>query len=150
MKTPGALGTLDISVDEKYKRLHKQEKYLQGYGSRLSALIDTCRSNNILPVLLTQPCLYGYATDSVTGVNLATAKVLEGMNGALLYDLLELYNNKMKEICRTKSVPLIDLAALMPRNSLYYYDQMHYTNQGAEEVAKVVAEKMRYILKGRY
>lgn len=150
MKLPGALGVLDMSDEEKNKRLHAQDKYLPGYGERLSALIDTCKANNILPVLLTQPCLYGYVKDSVTGVNLAAAKVEEGMNGALLSDLLDLYNNKVKEVCNSKSVPFIDLAALMPKNSLYYYDQTHYTNEGANEVAAVVAEKMRVILKGRY
>jgi lysophospholipase L1-like esterase len=150
MKLPGALGMLNMSAEEKAERLRDQQKYLEGYGLRLAALIDTCKKNNILPVFLTQPCLYGYATDSVTGVNLATAKVEEGMNGALLSDLLDLYNSRVKEVCREKSVPLIDLAALMPKNSLYYYDQTHYTNQGADVVARVVAEKMKGILKGRY
>jgi lysophospholipase L1-like esterase len=150
MKLPGALGTLDMTVQQRNKRLHQQEKYLTGYEMRLAALIDTCKRNNILPVLLTQPCLYGYTTDSVTHINLSTAKVEEGMNGALLSDLLDQYNNKVKEVCTIQSVPFIDLAALMPKNSLYYYDQTHYTNEGAREVAKVVAEKMRDILRGRY
>lgn len=150
MKMPGALGTLDLSIDEKNKRLQQQRKYLDGYGNRLAQLIDTCKRNNIMPVLLTQPCLYGYGKDSVTGVDLATAKVEEGMNGALLSDLLDLYNNKVREVCAVKSVPYIDLAALMPKNSLYYYDQTHYTNAGATRVATLVAEKMHVLLKGTY
>jgi lysophospholipase L1-like esterase len=150
MKLPGALGTLYITAGERRQKLQQQEKYLLHYGKRLAALIDTCIQNNILPVFLTQPCLYGYTTDSVTGVNLATAKVEEGINGALLSDLLDLYNSKIEEVCTNRSVPYIDLAILLPKNSLYYYDQTHYTNEGAAVVAKVVAEKMRDILKGRY
>jgi lysophospholipase L1-like esterase len=150
LKLPGALGMLNMSPEQRDKKLRLQEKYLDGYGLRLAALIDTCKRNNILPVFLTQPCLYGYSTDSVTGVNLATAKVEEGMNGALLSDLLERYNNRVKEECSRRDVPLIDLAALVPKNSLYYYDQTHFTNQGAEMVASVVAEKMKAILEGRY
>ena len=149
-KIPGMLGMLDMSVQEKNLKLNRQKKYLTGYGERLTSLIDTCKANNILPVFLTQPCLYGYVTDSVTGVDLAKAKVEEGINGALLSDLLDLYNNKLKEACKSKSVPLIDLAVLMPKNSLYYYDQTHYTNEGADVVSRVVAEKMEVILNGRY
>lgn len=149
VKLPGALGILDMSTGEKNDRLNKQKKYLAGYGKRLTGLIDTCKANNILPVFLTQPCLYGYATDSVTRVNMATAKVEEGMNGALLSDLLDLYNSKVKEVCNSRSVPYIDLAALLPKNSINYYDQSHYTNEGAEVVARVTAEKMRVILGGK-
>jgi hypothetical protein len=150
MKLPGALGILHISEKEREKRLSRQQKYLDGYGARISALIDTCKRYDMLPVFITQPCLSGYAIDSVTGVNLATAKVEDRLNGALLFDLLELYNNKIRNVCSDKAVPCIDLAAFMPKNSLYFYDQTHFTNKGAAMVANVVAEKMRGILKGRY
>ncbi len=150
MKKPGDLGVLEMSNQQKKHKLDQQYKYLPGYGERLGALIDTCKQNGILPVFLTQPCLYGYGIDSITGVNLATAKVEDGMNGALLADLLDLYNSKVKEVCTSRAAPVIDLAGLLPKNSLYYYDQTHYTNEGAAVVAKVIAEKMKGILQGRY
>ena len=36
-----------------------QDHYLRPYKARLEKLITICREHNILPVLLTQPVLYG-------------------------------------------------------------------------------------------
>lgn len=150
MKIPGSMGNLLMTQKEINDRLVIQEKFLEGYVERISALIDTCKLNNILPVFITQPGLYGKGVDSITGVNLTMAKVEDGMNGELLESLLGLYNNKVIDVCRTKAIPFIDLAAMMPKNSLYYYDQTHFTNEGAELVARLVEEKMRDILAGTY
>lgn len=150
MKVPGALGELKMTEAEVKAKLSKQEKFLDAYESRVIALIDTCKQNNILPVFITQPCLYGNGIDSTTRVNLTTAKVEEGMNGGLLSDLIGLYNNRITKACKNKSVPYINLAVLMPKNSLYYYDQTHYTNEGAAMVAMLIAEEMKDIIAGRY
>lgn len=146
-KRPGALGDLEMSKEDFSAKLKEQEKYLEKYKQRLARLADTCLRNNIKPVFLTQPCLYGHGIDSVSGVDLKKAKVEENMNGELLEELLDLYNNKVKEVCAEKNVPCIDLAQEMPKNSLYYYDQTHYTNEGAEKVAEIVSEKLREILR---
>lgn len=146
-KKPGALGELIMTNGEINKRLIAQQKYLEAYGKRLSALADTCLRNNIKPVFLTQPCLYGHGVDSVTGVDLKKAKVEENMNGELLESLLGLYNAKVKEVCAGRKIPCIDLAAAMPKNSINYYDQTHYTNEGAEKVASIVEEKLKEILR---
>jgi hypothetical protein len=37
---------------------------------------------------------------------------------------------------------VIDLAQKMPHNSLYYYDFMHYTNEGAQKVAEIIYEDL--------
>jgi hypothetical protein len=150
MKVPGALGELKMSQDDINQRLSKQKEFVEGYGKRIAALIDTCKNNHMLPVFITQPCLYGSGIDSLTGVNLATATVEDNMNGELLKALIGIYNDKMKAVCEMKSVPCIDLESMMPKNSLYYYDQTHYTNEGAEIVAELVAQKMKCILAGRY
>ncbi|HUQ64597.1 MAG TPA: SGNH/GDSL hydrolase family protein [Flavitalea sp.] len=150
MKVPGAMGVLNLNQSEINEKLLKQQKFIDGYGTRIAALIDTCKQNDIMPVFVTQPCLYGHGTDSLTGVNLATAKVEEHMNGALLEALIDAYNNKMKAVCENRSAACIDLESMMPKCSLYYYDQTHYTNQGAEMVANLIGQKMRDILTGRY
>lgn len=146
-KIPGQLGNLAMTEEQMNERLSHQKKYTDAYRERLTRLADTCIANNILPVFLTQPCLYGEGKDSVTGINLATAKVEDGMNGKLLFDLLSLYNTEVKNLTAGKKVPCIDLAAMMPRNSLYYYDQTHYTNEGAQLVAQLVGEKLKEILR---
>ena len=58
MKVPGALGELNLSETEMNVMLIRQNKYLDAYEGRITALIDTCKQNNILPVFITQPALY--------------------------------------------------------------------------------------------
>jgi lysophospholipase L1-like esterase len=148
-KKPGNLGKLEMTREEINERLDRQQQYVDKYGERLANIADVCKRNNITPVFLTQPCLYGDGKDSITGIDLAKAKVEEGMNGELLEEILRLYNNKMKAVCSAEKVFCIDLAAMMPKNSLYYYDQTHFTNEGADLVARLVEEKLKDVA-GRY
>jgi len=127
------------------ERKQQQAKYLAGYRARLNALIDTCGLYGISPVFITQPCLFGEGRDSLTGVNLETFKLKDGFNGKGLWEVLTLYNDALKEVCSLKKVPVIDLAGQVPKNSLYFYDASHFTNEGADKVAGIVAEGFKRI-----
>lgn len=124
------------------QRLQEQEPFLLAYRKRLSGLIDTCKANGIRPVMLTQPMLPGIGKDPVTGVDLETIEINEKLNGKLDWLILERYNEVLRTLCAEKQVKLIDLARLMPRDSRYYYDKAHFTNEGAAMVAKIVADSM--------
>jgi lysophospholipase L1-like esterase len=127
-------------------RLKSQDKYLVSYRKRLSGLIDTCLANNIVPVMMTQPHQFGVGVDSLTGVDLETFYIDEGQNGKSEWLRLELYNDVVRELCKEKNVPLIDLARLVPKNSLYFYDYGHFTNEGAAVVAEVVSDSLVKII----
>jgi lysophospholipase L1-like esterase len=128
-------------------RLEAQGPYLEGYRQRLSDLADTCVAWKILPVFVTQPDLFGFGRDSVTGADLAAFPVESGVNGRLLWEMLERYNEVMRSMCAERHLRCIDLAQLMPKNSLYFYDMSHFTNQGAAVVARLLAPAMDSILK---
>ncbi len=115
-----------------------REHYLGPYKQRLEKLITICRDHNMVPVLVTQPVLYGAVVDPATGVNLAHKFVATGMDGATGWDILELYNDVTRQVGREHGLLVIDLAREMPKNSLYYYDLMHYTNAGAARVADII------------
>ena len=132
------------------ERKGQQQKYLTAYKQRLGQLIDTCKQHNIMPVFMTQAMLLGQGIDSATGVNLETVDYGTGMNGRCLFEVLELYNDVMRNICAQKNVPVIDLAKLMPKNSLYYYDAAHFTNAGALKVAEIVAPELKRIINDHF
>lgn len=132
------------------ERKGQQQKYLAAYKERLGQLIDTCKQHNVMPVFMTQAMLLGYGIDPVTGVNLETVDYGTGMNGRCLFEVLELYNDVMRNICAQKNVPVIDLAKLMPKNSLYYYDAVHFTNAGALKVAEIVAPELKRIISDHF
>jgi lysophospholipase L1-like esterase len=128
------------------RRLGAQEPFLAAYRVRLGQLADSCAASGILPVFLTQPDQFGVGVDPVTGADLALFPIGDSLNGRLLWEMLEKYNDVTRALCREKGLPLIDLAREMPRDSRYYYDMSHFTNRGAAKVAGLVAEELEPVL----
>ena len=144
--------TLPVSVmteQEGNAILLRQQPYLQGYKKRVQELIDTCARYGIKPVFLTQPLLYGKGIDSVTGVNLETIGH-KGMSGKYAWEVLQLYNDEVRKTCAANLVFVIDLAVLMPKNSLYFYDEAHFSNEGTKKVADIVNEQLQPWLAQQY
>lgn len=119
------------------KREH-QEKYLTPFRERVERLIALSRGSGIEPVFLTQPALYGNGVDELTGVDLRTVKVTPEMSGKVAWEVLELYNDVIRELGKQEGVWVIDLARELPQDSRYYYDLMHYTQAGSERVAAII------------
>jgi len=123
-------------------RLAAQAPFLAAYRTRVEGLADTCAAWGILPVFVTQPNLFGMGRDEQTGVDLALFPCKPNdstLNGKLMWEILERYNDVVRSIGAEKRLPVIDLARMMPKRSAYFYDMSHFTNQGAEEVANLVA-----------
>lgn len=144
--------TITYSATEMQAELDKHKRlYLKDYEKRTEDLLNICFINNIKPVLITQPTLFGYGLDPVTGVNLENRKVdLLQYNGRLWYLLLELYNDITRKVAAQHHIPLIDLAAKMPHSSLYFYDMIHFTNHGTDKVAEVIYTELKGLGKSVY
>jgi lysophospholipase L1-like esterase len=127
-----------------------QDHYLGPYKKRLEKLITICRNHNIIPVLLTQPVLYGNMVDPTTKVDLGHKFVAKDMNGATAWEVLELYNDVTRRVGRKRGVLVIDLAREMPKDSCYYFDLMHYTNAGADKVADLIAAQLTPFLAQKF
>jgi lysophospholipase L1-like esterase len=125
-------------------------KYPQAYEMRLQTLVRLCRENHILPVLMTQPALYGPGRDDVTGVDLSRLKIEEGVNGGFYWSILELYNDVTRKVAQKEKVLLVDLARELPKSSKYYYDFIHFDNVGAEKVGTIVYQHLFPYLAPKY
>jgi lysophospholipase L1-like esterase len=141
----------DLPESEAQKTLQDyRTNSLPFFAARLKKLVKICRDRGIEPVLITQPTLYGPGVDPVTGVNLATIKLGENLNGGLMFQAVELYNGVTRQAAGQEKVLLIDLARELPRNSAYYYDYLHYTEAGARAVARIVDAQLTPFLAARY
>ncbi|MFY7841153.1 MAG: SGNH/GDSL hydrolase family protein [Lacibacter sp.] len=120
----------------------KQQNYLSGYKTRLQEIVTLCKANHIQPVLLTQPSLYGAFKDSAGGVqmDLKFHESNPGKNNLLQEQVLEEYNNVVRSFNTQATV--IDLAKLMPKNTIYYYDFIHFNKQGAAKVAELIESQI--------
>jgi hypothetical protein len=131
------------------KRLAAQAPFIAAYKRRVEQLADTCLAWGILPVFVTQPNQFGPGKDTLTGTDLALFPCDpndDQLNGGLMWQMLERYNDVVRGLPAEKGIAVIDLAHLMPKNSLYYYDMSHFTNQGAREVAAIIGEKLVPVL----
>jgi lysophospholipase L1-like esterase len=146
-----------LPLKPEYRRntlLHHQQRWVPPYAQRVDQLVAICRRSGILPVLVTQPALYGEGIDDVTGVDLARVTVDNDpehlLNGSLAWRILELYNDAVRELGRERNVPVIDLARRLPKTSRYFYDFLHFTNEGADAVGALVAAELCPLLAERF
>jgi lysophospholipase L1-like esterase len=144
------LNTLEVD-DEKVARILEghRKHYLKPYAQRLQKLIDVARGHGIEPVFITQPMIYGNVIDSVTGADLGRVDT-GGINGITSWEILKLYNEKLKQVATQNNVLLIDLAAEMPKSSKYFYDTFHFTNEGSRFVAEIVFKHLAPFLTERF
>lgn len=120
---------------------------LQGYRTRLEAIIDACTERGVKIVFTTQPviwrddlppdvaarCWFGWLDDG-RYLTLGALRVA-----------MDQYNDVLMETCRDAGVPCVDLS---PMNGIadYYYDDCHFNNRGAAEVASRVAPALAKLL----
>ena len=130
------------------QQLEHQKTYLTGYQTRLQEIITLCKTNGIQPILLTQPSLYGAYVDSATGIKMDTKYYpIDGniKNNLLQEQVLEEYNNVVRSFQNQAAV--IDLSKLMPKNTAYFYDFIHFNKKGSVKVANLLTDELRLIIK---
>ena len=79
-------------------------------------------------------------------MDLGKVRLGENLNGALMFAVVDLYNDTLRQVGAAEQVPVLDLARQMPHSSVYYYDFLHYTEPGAREVAEIIYRDLKPIL----
>ena len=130
---------------EETKEEHRQ-KYLKSYARRLIKLIEISRENNIEPVLITQPYLLGEGVDDRTGVIWPPWMRIFPVTEELAWEILELYNDVVRQVGQDHQVLVIDLARELPKSSRIFYDFFHYTNEGSAEIADIIYQHLNPFL----
>jgi lysophospholipase L1-like esterase len=134
------------------ERLRKeQDPRLAAFRDRLERLIALNREHGIEPVLITQPSLLG-DVDPRTGIDTRPMEVelWEKLDGALAWRLLERYNDVTRQVGRERGVLTVDLARSLPKDSTFFYDFFHMTNEGADRVGAILHDTLAPWLAARY
>jgi len=129
------------------EQLNRQIPYLQAYKNRLLQLTKTCRNHGIIPILITQPSLYGNYADPTTHKNMGTKYLSSAYpvrNNQLQEKIVESYNDVIRSMSAT--TPVIDLARRLPKNTASFYDFIHFNKYGAAAVGSIVASELLPIL----
>jgi len=136
----------EAEMEERLKA--HRSKYLSGYEQRMDSIVKICNQQNIGLVLITQPALFGKGIDSVSGADLEQYKLFNDANGMMWWKTLELYNEVTRQIAVKNNILLIDLANELPKSSRYFYDMIHFTDEGALKVSEIIDKQLSgYLLK---
>ncbi len=129
----------------------EQDRRLAAFRDRLERLVALDREHGIEPVLITQPSLLG-GVDARTGLDTRPMEVdlWEKLDGALAWRLLERYNDVTRQVGRERGALTVDLARTMPKDSTFFYDFFHFTNQGADRVGAILHDALVPWLAARY
>jgi lysophospholipase L1-like esterase len=129
----------------------QQQPRLAAFRERLLRIVAVNREHGIEPVLVTQPTLLG-GVDRRTGIDTRSMEVeiWEKVNGAFAWRLLERYNQTTRQVGRERGVLVVDLARQLPKDSTYFYDFFHFTNEGADRVGAIVHDALLPWLAARF
>jgi hypothetical protein len=53
------------------------------------------------------------------------------------------YNETLLSECRDQGLQCLDLASALPKDTVMFYDDVHFTEAGAAAVGRLVAEHLR-------
>jgi hypothetical protein len=121
--------------------LEYHRAFFGSYRLRVRELVSISKDNGIVPVLITQPAVFGFGIDDATGIDLGTTRVFYS-NGASSWKELELYNDVTREIAAETGVFLVDLGRKLKKTSLYFYDTIHLSSAGTAAAAKLIFEEL--------
>jgi hypothetical protein len=118
------------------------------YARNLNIMIDAGRDRYVRMVFVTQPSLWrDDLTDAEQHLLWAGGIGNYEEEGAHRYytarqlmRAMNLYNEKLLEVCRAREVECIDLAAALPKNTTVFYDDCHFNENGSLKVAAVIGE----------
>ena len=134
-------------ADNILDQLPDMKPALDEYARNVTTIIDLGRKLSNRMVFLTQPSLWrtDLSADEKALLWSGVAGDLDSPEGRSYYAVealskgMELYNNRLKEVCAQREIECLDLAAQIPKDSRYFFDDVHFTDQGSRLVADRVA-----------
>ena len=111
---------IDLSSTE-----FNEDVILSEFKNSISLFINICRTYDITPILMTQYSRYSLDDNEVVKVHSDNFERYK-----LICDLHPKFNLALKDLSSQLNVYLIDLAAKIPNNNEYLYDEVHLNKKG--------------------
>ncbi len=143
----------DVDPEVTRELLEMAKPALRNYETRIRGLIERSRAMGALPVLATQPLLWGEGRDPTSGSDLAISTEMLGgrqVSALTLWRALDAYNDVVRKVGRDEGLPVIDLARTLPKDFRYFIDKMHFSVEGAGFVGDVVGRELCSVISRRF
>lgn len=131
---PVALPNLDTSLAE--------------HRARIMALANQCRSMHARCAFVTQPSLYRPDLSPAEQLLLWGGWVgpVEHPDGYITAadaaKTMAAFNQALLQVCREQSLECYDLAEAIPPSTSYFYDDVHFNEEGAQEAADFLTDHL--------
>jgi lysophospholipase L1-like esterase len=120
---------------------------LAAYRHDLNAIIDGAARFNARVILATQPAMWrpGLPAGLKDLLWLGGVGDFQVETGKDYYSVealargLDQYNQALLEVCRTRGVECIDLAAAVPKDTTIFYDDVHFNERGSKRLAQILS-----------
>lgn len=117
---------------------------IEEYKTELKKIISLLLNNDCQPILCTYPSLIdGGMTEGNMTVLLEARRFVVELSLDGMANAAKQLNEANRTVALEENLPLIELENAVPRNKTYFADNVHYTDAGAEIVARTVAEYIR-------
>lgn len=118
------------------------EPGLQAFERRLDAIVALCSERGVRVVIATQAVLWRHGLEPAAEKLLWTADRSAYYTAAALRDAMDAFNARSSLVARKRGVELVDLAPVSG-DIRWFYDDCHFTEEGARRVAWLFAERFR-------
>jgi len=132
---------LILSDSQILHQLTEQKPFLASYSDRITQFAKLCKENHIQLIFVSQAILFADETDLLTNVNLGEIKT-GNTNGKGKSLMLKMYNKATFDVAEKMRLPFINLSARLPKDSRFFYDGYHFTNDGADMAADILFDEI--------
>ena len=120
------------------------------YSRNINRMIDVASQRSVRLIFLTQPAMWRAGLPEELEALLWFGGVgafqdelgMPYYSAKTLAEGIDLYNATLLEICRERGVDCLDLAAVLEKDTSVFYDDVHFNENGARQVAAAIAEFM--------
>jgi lysophospholipase L1-like esterase len=122
---------------------------LDEYGRIINLMIDEAQKQKLQIIFINESAIW---RDSMSEIEIS--KLWQGGIGKFqmesghvyyspkaLRQGLELYNQKLASVCVSRGVHLIDIDSKLPHSLSVFYDDCHFTDEGAREIGNIVYQE---------
>lgn len=116
---------------------------LRSYGERIRTIIQLGRKRNVRVAFTSQPVLWqaDLPPEAERRCWLGWLENGDYLSIAALRNAMDAYNETLKTVCAETDTPCIDLSEMNGKLA-YFYDDCHFTPEGAAEVARRIANQI--------
>lgn len=115
------------------------------YSKAIETYVGICKANGILPVLMTQQSRLTASPDSfISAYTMPMEK--QGFSYGKIRFLHRGFNERIRKIAAARSIPLIDLEAMIPQTNRYVYDMVHLNDSGSTLAAQCIRQQLQPVV----